>query len=168
MSCLITMCDELLIMKYRFQKLRKMTYFRIWKGYPPIRDLTRNIVRDLGKGKIYWRDMGFDRCLGRGIHQYLGTRCGTAGKESGFPERDDTRWDAGFSWKSSGNADSGSLFNNLLFAFTSAVTRHLMYANKRRRMGKEERGSRKKRRVKSKDVTLQNGCKTQTASIRRY
>ena len=43
-----------------------------------------------------------------------------------------------------------------------------MNANKRRWMGKEERGSWKKRRVKSKDVTLQNGWKTQTASIRRY
>ena len=47
MSCLITMCAEVLIMKYGFQKVRKMTYFKVWKGYPGIRDLTRNIVRGI-------------------------------------------------------------------------------------------------------------------------
>ena len=40
-----------------------------------------------------------------------------------------------------------------------------MYPNKRQWMGKEERGSRKK---KEKGESNQNGWKTQTASIRRY
>ena len=49
-----------------------MAFSRVWKSILGIRDLTKKILQDSGKIKIFWRGTGFDRYSWSGIRQTLG------------------------------------------------------------------------------------------------
>ena len=142
MSCLIPMCAELSSLSIGSKRLEKWRISGSERGTRHgIRDLTRNIVRDLGKGRIYWRDTGFDATWEAGFAKILARDVELQGKKVVFPGEMKGAGDAGFLEKVAGMRIA---FNNLLFAFTCAVTRHLYmltrdsgWANRSVRVGKK-------------------------------